>query len=146
MPKLLLAVMLGVSCGALISVQGACNTLLGSKIGILGSIAMVIAGNIAALSLAAPFYRAGFQMQNVGHCPWYLYFVGFLGVLILAFIILVVRQAGVASGFSLILVGQMGAALAIDHFGLFSVPPSPVSWLRTLGVLLLLAGAYCTKL
>ena len=47
---------------------------------------------------------------------------------------------------SVILIGQMVAAMVIDHFGLFSMQQSPISWTRTFGVILLLGGAYLTKL
>ena len=137
---------MGILCGTMISVQSSFNTLLGSRIGIVGSVLMVIAGNIVALALVLPFFRSGVQLNNLGACEWYLYSVGFMGVTILALIILVLREVGAVTGFSLILVGQMAAAIVIDHFGLFSMPQASISWIRTLGVVLLLAGAYFTKL
>ncbi|MFA5139214.1 MAG: DMT family transporter [Elusimicrobiota bacterium] len=146
MAKLMLAVALGIICGSMISFQSAFNTLLGSRIGILGSVAMVIAGNMVALALAIAFHSSGIRLQNIGQCEWYLYSVGFLGVIILGCIILVLRQVGAVAGFSTILIGQMAAALIIDHFGLFSVPQASVSSIRVLGILLLMIGAYFTKL
>jgi transporter family-2 protein len=38
------------------------------------------------------------------------------------------------------IVGQLGAALVIDHFGLFGATVVPISTTRVLGVLLLAAG------
>ena len=145
MLKLILSVSLGIICGSMISVQSAFNTLLGYKIGILGSVAMVIAGNIAAFMLVVPFCRTGIHLGNLNSCEWYLYSVGFMGVIILALTIFVLRSVGAVTGFSIILLGQMLAAVVLDHFGLFSMPQSPISWLRVLGIILIILGAYFTK-
>lgn len=130
----------------MISAQSAFNILLGYRIGILGSVAMVIAGNIVALMIVVPFYRAGIQLGNINSCEWYLYLVGFMGVIILILIILVLRHVGAVTGFSIILVGQMMSAIIIDHFGLFSMPQLSISGIRIFGVLLLITGAYLTKI
>jgi transporter family-2 protein len=72
--------------------------------------------------------------------PWWVWTGGFLGVVVVLVSLGLVNRLGAAFLFALMVVGQMLASLAIDHFGLFGVSEHAISPLRVLGVLLLLAG------
>lgn len=65
---------------------------------------------------------------------------GALGVFFVMVMILAVPRIGVALSFSLAIGGQMLTALIIDHFGLFGVTERSISWPRTLGAVLVMAG------
>jgi transporter family-2 protein len=72
--------------------------------------------------------------------PWWIWTGGCLGVVVVLVSLGLVNRLGAAFLFALMVVGQMLASLAIDHFGLFGVSEHAISPLRILGVLLLLAG------
>ena len=42
---------------------------------------------------------------------------------------------------ALVVMGQMSAALLLEHFGWLGAVRHPVTWVRILGVLLIVAGA-----
>jgi transporter family-2 protein len=52
---------------------------------------------------------------------------------------------GAATFLALAVVGQMLAALVIDHFGLFGLPPQAASPARAAGVALLIAGVILVR-
>ena len=63
-----------------------------------------------------------------------------LGALYVVSVIVLVPRLGSAVTFALIVAGQMGISLAIDHFGLFGFPRTPLSLARVGGGALLVAG------
>jgi transporter family-2 protein len=53
-------------------------------------------------------------------------------------------RLGAAVLLVLTLAGQMVSAVLVDHYGWIGFPRNPVSWERTLGIVLVLAGAWLT--
>jgi transporter family-2 protein len=51
-----------------------------------------------------------------------------------------VQKVGVGTLNGLTICANLVASVAIDHFGLIGVDEHPLSWLRTLGTLLMVAG------
>lgn len=78
--------------------------------------------------------------SKVATSPWWVWTGGVLGVVVVLVTLGLVNRLGAAFLFALIVVGQMAASLAIDHFGLFGVSEQALSPVRMLGVALLLAG------
>ncbi|MES2003689.1 MAG: DMT family transporter [Bacteroidota bacterium] len=72
----------------------------------------------------------------------YKYTGGLLGAFFVTVIIFSVPRIGSANVFALVIAGQFIVALFYDHFGLFGFPQSSISWIKLLGVVLLIAGAY----
>ncbi len=73
----------------------------------------------------------------------------FLGGLLVAFYVLSVTwiapRFGVGNAVFFVLLGQMIAAAAIDHFGLFGARVSPLSPTRAAGIALMAAGVFVTQ-
>lgn len=65
---------------------------------------------------------------------------GIFGAVFVGTAILMVPRLGAATVLALVVVGQMAAGMAIDHFGLFGTPQHLASPVRLGGVLLLIAG------
>jgi transporter family-2 protein len=76
---------------------------------------------------------------------WYLYVGGVLGVAILAAPIFLIPRIGATSTLTALVVGQLFLALIIDHFGLFSFPKIEINFMRTMGIMLLVVGAFLIK-
>ena len=73
----------------------------------------------------------------------------FLGGLLVAFYVLSVTYIaphfGVGNAVFFVLLGQLVAAAAIDHFGLFSARETPLSLTRAGGIALMAAGLALTQ-
>jgi transporter family-2 protein len=138
----LLGGVLAFIAGAIMAVQGSINSGLGKLIGVLRATFVVhLAGTLFALVLVVlPFLKEkrGAAYTDI---PWYLYMGGVLGVAIVYLVAVSIPRLGVAVATTLIIVGQVGTALAIDQLGLFGLQRVPFSWFKGVGLLLLAAGA-----
>jgi transporter family-2 protein len=72
----------------------------------------------------------------------YKYAGGLLGAFFVTVIILTVQKIGSANVFALVIMGQLLMALLYDHLGWFGFPQSNINWIKILGVILLVLGAY----
>jgi transporter family-2 protein len=78
--------------------------------------------------------------------PWWIWTGGALGAFFVAVAVVLVPRLGATTMLALILAGQMGGSLLLDHFGLLGYPLHPVSAGRLLGVALLAAGVVLIRL
>ena len=72
--------------------------------------------------------------------PWPVWCAGLLGIFYVSATLILTPRLGAALTLSLVVAGQLLAALALDHFGLFGIPVQNISWIRVLGVVLITAG------
>lgn len=82
------------------------------------------------------------SFKTISGISWWKWIGGALGVFYIISVIVVAPRIGAASTFGFIVGGQLIFAVIFDHFGVIGFPQHPVSWLRVVGVLLLLAGVY----
>jgi transporter family-2 protein len=75
---------------------------------------------------------------------WYWVGGGGMGVVVVLTITLVTPRIGATATIGLLIAGQLAMAAAIDRYGWFGVERVPLTWQRSLGVLLLAAGAVLT--
>ncbi len=76
---------------------------------------------------------------------WWYWIGGVLGAFYVFAALTSVSKLGAATVVSLVIVGQLIAALAIDSFGLFGMPVIAISWQRICGIIFLVLGAYLMK-
>ena len=72
--------------------------------------------------------------------PTYVYFVGFLGVTLVATSSLCASNIGATLTMALSVIGQLIISAVIDHFGLFHVPVVHFSWKRIPAYMIMTAG------
>ncbi|MEP7258048.1 MAG: DMT family transporter [Flavitalea sp.] len=72
----------------------------------------------------------------------YKFLGGLLGVFIVTVALVSVQEIGAANMFVLIVAGQLITAVLMDHFGILGMKTSPINMQKTIGILLLVAGAY----
>jgi transporter family-2 protein len=138
----ILLVLLALAAGALLPLQAAINAALRTHagraewaavvsfaVGLLGLLAWVTASRQPAPALAA-----------LGRAPWWAWIGGLLGAAYVTLVILLTPRLGVAATLGLAVAGQMGAALAMDHFGWLGLAARPVSAAHLAGAALLVAG------
>jgi len=133
---------LGVLAGGMIAIQSVLNAALGQRTGNLGSVLILTLVSIATLAVLILQFPGTADFRSLpGLSQWYLYAGGVLGVAILAAPIFLVPRIGATTTLVAFVMGQLLAALAIDHFGLFAAPTIKATLVRLIGVALVASGA-----
>jgi len=78
--------------------------------------------------------------SGIGGAPWWVWTGGVFSATFIVVSIFLAPRLGVALTLATIIVGQLTAALVVDHYGLFGGTVVRASPARLLGVALLLAG------
>ena len=76
----------------------------------------------------------------LGKTPWWLWTGGIFGATFILMGVIVTPRLGAALMLASTIVGQLGAALLVDHFGWFGATVVPISTTRVIGVVLLALG------
>src|SRR5207249_4514469 len=92
------------------------------------------------LAIAVAASRTPLPVARLVRMPWWMWMGGVLGVFIVSTNIVVAPRLGAALLLSLAIGGQLGAALALDHYGAFAFPVHPISFGRVAGAVLLIGG------
>lgn len=142
---MVLALLAAAVSGAAMSFQGVFNAALGKKVSLIGASAVVhVVGAavtglvlVAALLWARPWLP---RALDLGGVPGYAYLGGVLSVLIIIGVASAFPVTGAGLGVSTIITAQLAAAMILDHFGWFETPRVAITWVRLLGVTLLVIG------
>lgn len=127
--------------GVAMALQGTLNSQLTQKTSLLSSTLIVhIFGTIIAF-IAIIIWKVPILQHKWLQIPWYLYLGGFLSVVIVALVALSISKIGVCNATTSIIIGQVGAAVLIDHLGLFGVQKMTWNPWQFLGLALFAAGA-----
>lgn len=102
-------------------------------------------GTVALFIMHLTGFAGPASFDKVLKMPWWYWVGGLLGAFYVFAALTSVSKLGAATVVSLVIVGQLVAALAIDSYGLFGMPVIPISWQRVFGIVLLIAGAYLMK-
>ena len=127
--------------GVLMAVQGSLNSLLSQKTHLLAATLVVhLIGVIIAL-LTVFVARIPIFHYNYLSIPWYIYLGGVLSVFIISLVAMSIPKIGMCNATTAIIIGQVGAALIIDHLGWLGVVRLPWNPWQILGLVLFAAGA-----
>lgn len=74
--------------------------------------------------------------------PWYFYSGGFFVMFYILTITWAAPRFGVSNAVAFVLLGQLVAMSAIDHFGLFGILKNQLSMQRCMGLLLMAVGVF----
>ncbi|WP_407146540.1 DMT family transporter [Bradyrhizobium sp. ORS 86] len=85
------------------------------------------------------------SLKLVTATPWWAWSGGFLGGVFILLVILLLPSLGAATLLALVVAGQMLAGIVMDHFGVFGLPPHPVSVSRLIGIALVIGGVLLIK-
>lgn len=135
-----------VAAGIGIPLLAALNARLGANIGSPAAAATVL--------FVVAFLAAGSAMLVTGPAalralagqPAHLFLAGLLVAFYVLSITWIAPSLGVGNAVFFVLLGQLVSAAAIDHFGLFGAPATPVSPVRLLGIGVMAAGVALTQL
>ncbi|HAF16791.1 MAG: DMT family transporter [Thermacetogeniaceae bacterium] len=127
--------------GVSMALQGSFNTALSKVIGLMEANFVVHVIGTATLLVMLCLGLGHGNLTRLGDAPWFAYLGGILSIVILYTVMASISKLGVAVATTVIIVGQVSAALIIDHFGLFGLRAIPFTWWKLLGIILLAAGA-----
>ncbi len=139
--KSLLFLLVAFLAGVAMAGQGTMNSAVSKAIGLSESTFVVHL--IATLTMAV-ILILGFgngNWSNYTNVPWYYYTGGLIGVGITYGVVISIAKLGAAAATTSIIVGQVLTACLLDHFGIFGLEKTPLTWLKLLGVGFLALGA-----
>ncbi len=142
MTKLLtMPFIIAATSGILMAVQGSLNSVLAQKTSLLAATLIVhLIGSLFAC-IAVLIKQVPLLTYNWFSIPWYLYLGGVLSVIIIGLVALSIPKIGVCNATTAIIIGQVGAAVLIDHFGWFGIERLPWSYWQLLGIGFFAIGA-----
>jgi bacterial/archaeal transporter family-2 protein len=141
-PMTFILLLVAVGMGVLFAVQAGVNAQLRIRTGDAIQAAL-ISTSVSTMTL---FIIAFIRRQPVASLdqltsgPWWIWLGGVMGAVIVALTLVLVVRLGAAVLIASILVGQMLAALTMDHFGLLGVSQHSISAPRVAGAVLLVVG------
>ena len=128
-----------------IPVLAALNAALGSRIGSPAVAALclfIVAVLVTAIVAAATGVGA---VKTLSAQPKHLFLAGALVAFYVLSITYIAPHFGVGNAVFFVLLGQLAAAAALDHSGLFGAQVAPLSFTRAGGVALMAAGVALTQ-
>lgn len=137
-PYLLLAIGAGAGVAIQFGVNGALRKV--SDQPMWASFVSFLVGTLALLLCFVATRRAWPAGGQFAHAPWWVWIGGLLGAFYVVVSVVSGPRLGAAALVACVIVGQVGASIVIDHFGLIGYPVHAANPGRIVGALLLLAG------
>jgi transporter family-2 protein len=137
------AIMLAAGIG--IPILAALNAALGRTIGspaVAASVLFMVAFLTAVIVAVATNPSAVTKLPGA---PRHLFLAGVLIAFYVLTITWIAPVIGVGNAVFFVLIGQMIAAAAIDHFGLFGAATTPLSITRASGIAVMALGVFITQ-
>ncbi len=142
MTKLLtLPFLIAAFSGICMAVQGSLNSLLAQKTSLLSATFIIhLIGSLLTL-IVIIVKKVPVLSYDWLSVPWHLYLGGLLSIIIISLVALSIPKIGVSNATTAIIIGQVGAAVLIDHFGLFGIERVSWSYWQFLGLVFFAVGA-----
>jgi transporter family-2 protein len=138
----LVSLLLSLVAGITMAIQGSLNAILGKTVGLLEATFVVhLVGTITIVIVLLMLGLGKNGLSQIGQAPWYAVLGGVLSVLIIYTVVASISKLGVANATTVIIIGQVSAAVIIDHFGMFGLKEIPFTWWKLAGIALLATGA-----
>src|SRR6187549_3969776 len=139
-----LAYILGITAGFGLALQVGMNAQLRKVLQSANAAALIsfLVGTCALVVVLLVLRPAMPGRDTLAGVPLWAWFGGLFGAFYVSISTIVATELGAASLLALALVGQLGMALLVDHFGWLGLPVNPISWTRVFGVVLLAAGVW----
>ena len=133
---------LGLGVGAGLVVQVGMNSTLRALLGspIVAALISFLVGSLA-LAVYAGLARTPLPVRaQLAAVPAWAWLGGVLGAFYVASSVIVGPRLGAATLLALVVLGQLGTSLLVDHFGWLGFPHHPLTVMRVLGAALLFGG------
>lgn len=136
--------LLPILAGVAITIQSGINSQLRAAIQhpLMAAFISFLVGTIVLVILLIFSRQAIPSMGTYQTISWYKFTGGLLGAFVVFIALISVQKIGASNMFILIIAGQLLTAVLMDHFGILGLKVSPVNLQKTLGLLLVVIGAY----
>jgi len=133
--------------GAAIAVQSLANSRLRLALGtpVWAAIAQFVVGLVLLIVVAFATRQPAPILGGLGRMPAWAWVGGIVGALFIVVSIVLTPRLGTAVTLATITVGQLIAALALDHYGWLGSPVIRLSLPRLLGVACLMLGIFLMR-
>lgn len=136
-----LYVLLPIIAGVGVSVQSAVNGKLGSEVGTMESTYISFLTGSLFLTVIVLLFGQG-NLFLIVEAPFWQWLCAIFGIIFVMIMVYAVPHIGVTATTLTVIVGQLGAGMAIDHFGWFHQEVTSFNWQRFIGMLCLIAAFY----
>jgi bacterial/archaeal transporter family-2 protein len=145
--KMMLWYILSATAGIAFVFQQAVNSELRIQIGSpwWAGFVSYLGGTLVMLFVALAL-REPLPGDAFARAPWLSWTGGLFGAIYIAISILMLPRLGATTTVALIVLGQMTASLAFDHYGFLGVDEHPLSMARIAGVAMIVLGVALTRL
>lgn len=139
------AVVMAATAGLAGSVQAAVMGEFGQRVGIVPAVAFsVFVALLLGLAALLVWERSFAGVRAALHEPAWLWIGGLMSIFIVFAITVGPPRIGVTATIGLVIAFNLLSAALIDQYGLLGQEQVAITWLRVLGLLLLVAGAALT--
>lgn len=138
-------ILIMLAAGIGVPVLAALNAALGRQIGspaVAAAVLFIVAFVVAAGTAIVTNPTA---VAKLASAPRHLFLAGVLVAFYVLSITWIAPTMGVGNAVFFVLLGQLISAAAIDHFGLFTAQPAPLTLTRGAGIALMAAGVFITQ-
>lgn len=138
--------LLALAAGALVPLQAGVNVRLRQGLGGDAVLSALISFAVGTAVLLVVALAQGWNWPRQGaQGPWWMWTGGAFGAFFVTATIVLAQRLGATSMLAWILASQLLAGLVLDQFGVAGYAVRDITWPRTIGVLLLLAGAWMVE-
>jgi len=142
MSNIYILLVVALIAGIVLPIQTALNNRMAVTVGspILGALISFMIGTLSIFAYALVSGESLSSLTSSKNAPAIAWIGGLLGAFFVTSTIILLPRIGVAMTVSLVIAGQMAAALVLDHYGLLGVPVKEMNLWRISGVLLIVGG------
>jgi transporter family-2 protein len=128
--------------GMLLPLQAGLNGKMGRAVGDSAYAALIsfLVGTLGLFFYAIIVQLDFGSIRQAANIHWSVWSAGLLGAFYVTAVIILTPRLGATLTFGLVVAGQLGMALFLDHFALLGVPGQSFSWQRLAGIALITAG------
>lgn len=130
------------AAGSLMAVQGTLNALAGKITGLLPATLVVHLLGTATAGLLLLIFPTADLLKKIPSVPLYAWLGGPIGVAIIYGVAVTIPRLGVGVTTTGIIFFQLLTAYFIDHLGLLGREYIPFTWVKLIGILLMVGGSY----
>ena len=139
MQPILFILLIGLAGGIAVGLQGPLASTITQKMGMMESAFIVHIGGAVAALIPLVFMSGG-KLGLWKSLPWYTFFTGVLGLVVLSAVSYAIPRIGVAGAITSIVTGQLLISAILDHFGWLGAMERPLDATRLLGLAVLFIG------
>ena len=142
MSNIYILLIIALIAGVVLPVQTAVNNKMAVSVGspVLGALISFGVGTLSIFAYALISGETLSSLTSSKNAPAVAWIGGLLGAFFVTSTIILLPRIGVAMTISLIIAGQMIAALVMDHYGLLNLPVKEMNLWRIVGVTLIVGG------